>query len=112
MPDNENGRPWQGGPMSSTAINDKANRTAVSAIEHAHAVVVETPGGRVNRRLYLSLHSAEKALDRARERGDAATMLLVELVPVVAVDTFCCGAATLDQLRAGYGCPDHRKVGA
>lgn len=87
VPDNENGRPWQGGPMSSTAINDTASlapsRAAVAAVEHAHAVVVETPAGRVNRRLFLSLHSAERALDRARERGHEATMLLVELVPVL-----------------------------
>lgn len=56
---------------------------AVAAFEHAHAVVVETSAGRVNRRLYFSLHSAEKALGRARDRGDDASILVVKLVPIV-----------------------------
>lgn len=34
MPDNENGRPWQGGPMSSTAINDS---TIVLPDDHLRA---------------------------------------------------------------------------
>ncbi|MFD2674808.1 hypothetical protein [Gulosibacter bifidus] len=48
-------------------------------INGALAVVVETPHGRVRRRLYLSLKAAENAARRARDAGHSATVLLVEL---------------------------------
>jgi hypothetical protein len=59
--------------------------TGVKAIDHCHAVIVRTPAGREQRRLYLSLHSADRAMQRARARGQEASCLLVTLVPVPGV---------------------------
>ena len=47
---------------------------------HAYAVVVHN-GDRWNRRIYLSLRSATQAVDRARDRGAAPFLELVELIP-------------------------------
>lgn len=47
----------------------------------AYALLVRTGPGRLNRRLYLSLPAAVKAAERAQERGHAATLELVRLVP-------------------------------
>ena len=45
-------------------------------------VVVVRNGGRWTRAVYLSLHSANQAVDRARARGADPYLVLVELVPV------------------------------
>lgn len=42
----------------------------------AYVLIVETPTMRVTRRVYLSLHSAVKACERARARGHAATLAM------------------------------------
>lgn len=57
---------------------------AGDALEAALCVFVVTrdPQGRTRRRPYLNLPSAERAVDRAAERGDAAQLVLVRLVPV------------------------------
>lgn len=46
-----------------------------------HVVLVRN-GGRWTRAVYLSLHSANQAVDRARARGADPYLQLVELVPV------------------------------
>lgn len=52
-------------------------------VDGVHVVVVHskdsTGNSRWTRRLYLSLHSAERALGRARMRGDDAYMVLCQL---------------------------------
>lgn len=45
-----------------------------------HAVLVR--GKSVRRHLYFNLPAAERAVRRARARGDRADMVLVQLVPV------------------------------
>jgi len=45
-------------------------------------VVVVRNGGRWTRSIYLSLHSANQAVDRAKARGATPYLQLVELVPV------------------------------
>ena len=47
----------------------------------SYAVLVR--GKSVRRHLYFNLPAAERAVRRARGRGDRADLLLVELVPVV-----------------------------
>jgi len=68
---------------------------SVHAIAHCHAVLVSTPNGRWSRRLYLSLHSADKAMRRAKDRGQAAQCVLVELVPVPGVPVTVVGGDDL-----------------
>lgn len=46
----------------------------------SYAVLVR--GASVRRHLYFNLPAAERAVRRARDRGDRAELLLVELVPV------------------------------
>jgi len=54
-------------------------------IENVHVVVVEvgTPNSaHYRRRTYFNLPSAQKAVDRATERGHTAKLILCKLVPV------------------------------
>ncbi len=53
----------------------------LAAMIHAYAVVV-TDGRRMRRRVYLGLAAVEKAVHRARDRGDRAGLVLVRLTPV------------------------------
>ena len=45
-------------------------------------VVVVRNGGRWTRAIYLSLHSANQAVERAQARGASPHLVLVQLVPV------------------------------
>lgn len=49
----------------------------------AYVVIVSTSDDRARRRPYLSLHSAERAVERAESRGHAAALHLCQLIPVV-----------------------------
>lgn len=51
-------------------------------IDGCFAVVVESPGDRYRRRLYLSLAAAEKAAQRARKRGQRVKVVLAVLTPL------------------------------
>lgn len=62
-----------------------------AAVACAHAVLVWTPEGRYNRRLFLSLHAADKAMQRARDRGLTASCVMVELMPVPGVPVVVLG---------------------
>ena len=63
-----------------------------SAVARAHAVLVWTPGDeRYQRRLFLSLHGADAAMRRARDRGLTSSCVLVELVPVPGVPVVVVG---------------------
>ena len=53
-------------------------------ITDAYIVVLITPRDKILRRPYLSLHSAQQALQRARKRGQPAELVLCRLVPVAA----------------------------
>jgi hypothetical protein len=56
--------------------------TDISGRLDVHAVLVVTPTGNIRRRLYLSLHSAEKAAARAAAAGHRAELHLCRVVPV------------------------------
>jgi hypothetical protein len=49
-------------------------------------VYLHTPYDRKYRRLFLSLHSATRAVERARKRGLQAELILCRLTAVQAVD--------------------------
>jgi hypothetical protein len=53
-------------------------------IDSAYCVVAITPYDRPRRRVFLSLHSAMKAVERARKRGLQAELILCKLVPIQA----------------------------
>ena len=53
----------------------------VLAAAAGYAVLVETGEGRYRRRLFLTLASAERAVERARDRGKYAYLVLVTLTP-------------------------------
>lgn len=58
--------------------------THTVAALRGYAVLVHVPGAaevRSRRRLYLSLHSATRAVERAEARGLDAQLVLVRLVP-------------------------------
>ena len=50
-----------------------------------YAVLVETGEGRYRRRLFLTLASAERAVNRARDRGKYAYLVLVTLTPTAVI---------------------------
>lgn len=81
-------RPHEGAATRAGRPKDSLPSTTVTApvdaLAEAFAVVVTTERG-ARRRLYLSLHSASRARERARQRGDDVELLLVRLVPVEGV---------------------------
>lgn len=53
----------------------------IAAFRPTYVLLVKTPTDRVTRRVYLSLHAAVKATERAQARGHAASLELARLVP-------------------------------
>ena len=49
-------------------------------------VVVDLGGDRMKRRVYLNLPSAQRAADRAVERGHTARVVLCELAPLGVIE--------------------------
>ena len=78
-------------PSAHILTHDETVALSQNAVRHAHAVLVSTPGGRFSRRLFLSLHAADKAMQRARDRGLTAACVMVELVPVPGVPVVVVG---------------------
>jgi hypothetical protein len=58
--------------------------TAIERATAAYAVLVTTPAGKYRRRVFLSLHSATAAIQRAQAKGQPAELVLGKLVPVAA----------------------------
>ena len=50
----------------------------------AYVVLLFTPAGKYRRRVFLSLHSATAAVQRAKAKGQPAHMVLCRLQPVTA----------------------------
>lgn len=90
LPDNRNATAGNGGESQNIKASDlllssldAGTDFAPQARRRAQAcVVVVRNGGRWTRAVYLSLHSANQAVDRARARGADPYLVLVELVPV------------------------------
>lgn len=85
---NETGRPGGTACDISTAIKTDAQSTAKPlqhprAVAPAYVVFTFHDDGKVKRRnVYLSLHSAIKAKERAEAKGSRFELMLCELVPV------------------------------
>jgi hypothetical protein len=61
-------------------VDDAAD---LSAYVDTYGVVVETTDLKHRRRVFLSLHSAEKAAGRARAAGHRAELFLIRMTPVI-----------------------------
>jgi hypothetical protein len=70
----------QGGADDDGRVSNSLPTTA--DIASAYCVYAHTPYDRKYRRLFLSLHSAVQAVERARKRGLPAELVLCRLVPV------------------------------
>ena len=73
-----------------TGIDDNAHSTppepldavdAAGVVDGVHVVVVRVDGEHYRRRVYLNLPSANRAVARARSRGQGAEVILCQLVP-------------------------------
>lgn len=83
----------EGRPLAETALDEIAGGDVPTivppstlqhpkAIAPAYAILVQRRNGQWHRQLYLSLHSATKAMERAETNGVQARCQLVEIVPV------------------------------
>lgn len=71
------------GPRTSRSTTDSSPLHGdVLAAVTGYALAVETGNGRYRRRLFLTLAAAQNAVNRARERGQYAEVVLVRVVPV------------------------------
>jgi hypothetical protein len=73
-----------------------ADRVSASPVPHpddflagrsacaAYVVLVVTPAHKYRRRVFLSLHSATAAVQRAQAKGQPVRLMLCQLVPVAA----------------------------
>lgn len=75
----------EGVPNHQTAYDSTPRRDSVLNAAAGYAVLVETGEGRYRRRLFLTLASAERAVNRARERGKYAYLVLVTLTPTAVI---------------------------
>lgn len=57
--------------------------TEIRESRPTYVLIVKTPSDRITRRVYLSLHAAVRATERAQARGHAASLELCRLVPYV-----------------------------
>jgi hypothetical protein len=62
------------------------DEASISAACAAYVVLLITPRGKILRKPYLSLHSAQQALQRAHDRGQQAHLVLCWLEPVGVAD--------------------------
>lgn len=61
-------------------VATRLDRAEVLDALPAYVLIVKTPTQRISRRVFLSLHSAVRACERAQQRGHAATLELVQYV--------------------------------
>ena len=70
------------GPHENTCNpEDTPTEAALFAATRGYCVLVSTTEGKYRRRLFLSLHAAEKAKKRAQARGCYAALVLAVIVP-------------------------------
>lgn len=60
----------------STTANPTLTSEEIAVALPVYVLIVKTPTDRITRRVYLSLHSAVKATERAQARGHAASLEL------------------------------------
>jgi len=84
---NDRGRP-DGNQAASRSVGDELTTSRVlepwdlSPLADCHVIVVSLPDSKYRRRVFLSLHAAEKAAARARAAGQRAELFLARMRPV------------------------------
>lgn len=84
MPPNDKSRPGEKAAPAEN-LNDNANvhlANDISRAADAFVILVLTPQGKFRRRVYLSLHSAEKAFRHTVTAGKPAHLVMCHLTPV------------------------------
>jgi hypothetical protein len=84
---NDRSRPGEGGSetMTIAAVSNILPPAAdIASACQAYAVLLLTPAGKYRRRVFLSLHSATAAVQRAQDKGQPVRLILCRLVPVAA----------------------------
>ena len=71
--------------VNAAATESNPTEAQIRAAVAGYAVLVETGEGRYRRRLFLTLASAERAVNRARDRGRYAYLVLVTLTPTAVI---------------------------
>lgn len=72
----------EGVPNNPTATDSTRRDESSLAPVAGYAMLLHTGHGRYRRRLFLTLAAAERAVERARDRGQYAELILVRVVPV------------------------------
>lgn len=67
--------------LHSIASHPYLSAAEIQASRPSYVLIVKTPADRITRRVFLSLHGAVKACERAQARGNAAHLELCRLVP-------------------------------
>jgi hypothetical protein len=70
--------------LSSATVPHPQSLPAGRSACAAYVVLVVTPAHKYRRRVFLSLHSASAAVQRAQAKGQSVRIMLCQLVPVAA----------------------------
>jgi hypothetical protein len=82
-PDGRRGRPLSRKTPPTDPTEASVTPSAdIGAACEAFVVLLITPAGKYRRRVFLSLHSAAAAVQRAKDKGQPVRMVLCRLVPV------------------------------
>jgi hypothetical protein len=76
-----------------TEVHGQANTSSVATadrlaqyVQGVYVVVVQVGEDRLRRRVYLNLPSAQRAVERAQDRGHEASVVLCQLQPVGVIE--------------------------
>jgi hypothetical protein len=83
-PETRRGRPGQEAPSIKIATPSLIPLVDLESACDAYVVLVSTPTDKYRRRVFLSLHSATLAVQRAQAKGQPAQLVLCRLQPVTA----------------------------
>jgi hypothetical protein len=75
-----------GTPSTDLAAASVTQAADIEAACTACMVLLVTPCDKILRKPYMSLHSAQQALQRAQDRGQPACLVLCRLEPVTVAD--------------------------
>lgn len=82
-----------GGTDDKVTFSPAAADEFAEAVDGAYVVVVCGPAGRYRRRVFLSVASAQRAVDRATARGQSSRIVLSQLTPLYDVSASAVGGA-------------------
>jgi hypothetical protein len=81
-PEARRGRPLAGTPSTDPTEASVRQTADIEAACSVYMVLLITPRDKILRKPYMSLHSAQQALQRAQDRGQRAYFVLCRLEPV------------------------------